>query len=338
MSAIVGATHDPTRRLPIDLAGYVALRERSQIQHLVDGVPDYGFSLDRQLRQKLSAIPALRWALRTISHSLEPACQQIFSTEGVAVGPDQYPEIHAMGEQCARLVRICIPRIFISSDAKLNAMTLASDNAKPSIIITSSLVQILEERELLAVIGHECGHVHNLHGSYNTLAELLTNPLARDILATLDEVGGGTGFVGMGAQIVQTSITLFTARWSRCAEVTCDRAGAICAGDSAAMANALAKLQTGGDAVFGNFNLDAYMRQIQSVQATSLGLGELTKTHPLAQRRIAAVLLFANSDVFQSWCPNAPVNGATRALSAVDADGEPLISVWGDHPAGQRIR
>jgi hypothetical protein len=110
--------------------------------------------------------------------------------------------------------------------------------------------------------------------------------------------------------------------------VTCDRAGAICAGDPAAMVHALAKLQTGGEDALDDINIDAYVRQLSSVKATPLRLMEIGRTHPLTHKRIEAVRLFASSDVFRSWCPDATSEGADRTIVDVDMACEPLIRVW----------
>ena len=61
------------------------------------------------------------------------------------------------------------------------------------------------------MIGHECGHVHNQHVVYLTALYYLTH------------------FVGAFIQwAVQPAIIALRA-WQRRAEITCDRAGMLCA-------------------------------------------------------------------------------------------------------------
>jgi len=317
---------DPTLALPVDFQAYVEQRERQQQRHLVDGIPDYGFSLDRKLRAHLTAVASIRWATRALVRHLEPLYQHLHTMQGVAVGPSQYPEIHALGQQCAERLGIGVPRIFVIFSPEPNAMTLAADDARPSIVLTTGLVRALETAELLAVIGHECGHIHNLHGAFHALAELVGNPLARGILATLSAAGVATGLLRLLAGVLQTSVVLFLARWSRCAEVTCDRAGAICAGDARMMMSALARIQTGGERALQAMDLDAYVRQARAVGKTPVRLLELGSTHPVAYKRIEAARLFAESDVYHSWCANDAL--AVRPISEVDAECEALIRVW----------
>ncbi|KFB68139.1 M48 family metallopeptidase [Candidatus Accumulibacter vicinus] len=325
---------DPTLALPIDFEAYVEQRERQQQRHLVEGIPDYSFSLDRRLRARLTAIAPIRWATRALVHHLEPIYQHLYTMQGVAVGPNQYPEIHALGEKCAERLGIGVPRIFVVFSPEPNAMTLASDDTRPSILLTTGLVRALSEAELLAVIGHECGHIHNLHGAFHALAELVSNPLARALLSALTAAGVAAGLLRLVTGLLQTSMVLFLARWSRCAEVTCDRAGAICANDARMMMSALARIQTGGEESLRGIDLDTYVRQVSVVKKTPVRLLELGDTHPLAHKRVEAVRLFSESDVYRSWCASdAP---ATRLISEVDADCEALIRVWDTHSAAER--
>ena len=328
-------TADPTRAVPIDLPGYVAQRERALGKRMIDGVPDYGFSCDRTLRARLSSIPPLRWALRSIPRAVEPLYQHIYIMEGIAVGPDQYPHIHAMGEQCARRLGIGVPRIFVFQSEILNAFTLASDDVRPTIILTTRMTRNFAEDELLAIIGHECGHIHNLHGAYNTLVQLMTNPLAQGMISGMSRAGLSIGAIQLVLGLAETALSLFLARWSRCAEVSCDRAGVICAGDPMPMVRALAKLQTGAEVMLDDFNVDAYIRQLETVKSTPLRLLELGRTHPYTHKRIEAVRLFTRSDVYRAWVPDAEVAGSPMPIAEVDRACEPLISVWSIEGAGE---
>lgn len=326
---------DPTRAVAIDLAGYVAQREQALGARLIDGVPDYSFSLDRTLRARLSSIPPLRWALRSLPRAFEPIMQHVYTMDGIAVGPDQYPRIHAMGEHCARRLGIGVPRIFLLQSEMMNAMTLACDDVRPSIILSTRITRNLAEDELLAIVGHECGHIHNLHGAYNTLVQLMTNPLARGMINGMSRAGLGIGAIQLVLGLAETALTLFLARWSRCAEVSCDRAGVICAGDPMAMVRGLAKLQTGAEVMLDDINVEAYIRQIETVKATPLRLLELGRTHPYTHKRIEAVRLFTRSDVYRGWLPGAEVAGPPLPIAEVDRACEPLISVWSTEGPGE---
>ena len=53
----------------------------------------------------------------------------------------------------------------------MNAMTFGT-NDDAFILVHSALVDHFDDEELLSVIGHECGHIHNDHVVYLTTLHL----------------------------------------------------------------------------------------------------------------------------------------------------------------------
>jgi hypothetical protein len=51
---------NPATDIKLDFRAYVEAREKEYSEHLVNGVPDYAFSLDRTLHQRLDSITLLR--------------------------------------------------------------------------------------------------------------------------------------------------------------------------------------------------------------------------------------------------------------------------------------
>ena len=188
----------------------------------------------------------------------------------------------------------------------LNAFTYAIDDTNPIVILSSGIVDALDHDELKFVIGHECGHIHNLHGIYNTMVELLVNPLAKVLFR-----------VGTPAFLLQGAIMLFMANWSRAAEVTCDRAGLICCGNVDTAQKALAKLLAGGAKKLDNINPQSIAQQRKNIQSFPGKFTELTRSHPLVAKRIDALSIFASCEVFHEWRPEL---GGKVAYSKVDAD------------------
>lgn len=248
---------NPTDVVSIDFRAFSATRQLARAAHMLRGVPDYSFGLDQQLRCGLATIPALRTAAQVVVRSHEPVMQQLHQMNGIAVGPDQFPEIFRMGERCAQILGIGMPRIFILNEGAANAWTYASDDSRPSIVITTLLRRYLDDDELTAVIGHECGHIHNMHSAYNTLVELLSNKSASGLLSAAASGGAPIAIVLKAAALLGQGIRLGMLKWSRAAEVTCDRAGAICSGGVKPMMMALAKLKTGSVGSLSDINLRA---------------------------------------------------------------------------------
>lgn len=238
-----------------------------------------------------------------------------------------------MGEDCARLLGIGVPQIFIYHDPHYRAFTIATDDIEPIIVITSSLVDVLKEDELRFVIGHECGHIHNLHGVYNTAAELIANPILHTMFEQLRSAGVALRLIQTMGQVqllfnaLQGALHMFFQHWSRCAEITSDRAGLICCGDLSAAQHALARIVI-GDVKYDGFNIDEFVQQLNKTSRALRAYDELASTHPLIPRRIAALRHFNECETLFGWRPEMRRAEAVRSQKDVDAACAEIVNVF----------
>jgi Zn-dependent protease with chaperone function len=148
-------------------------------------------------------------------------------------------------------------------------------------MIHSALVDHYSDDELLTVIGHECGHIHNSHVVYLTALHYLTR------MASV--------FVRW---VVEPAIIALRA-WSRRAEITCDRAGMLCSKDEMTAQRALTKLALGSKKLYSEFNIEAFLEQYEEGKE---GIGkymEVFATHPWLPKRVLAMRVFAESELFR---------------------------------------
>lgn len=295
---------NPTDALALDFDAFVASRQAERDQHHDGDVPDYAFAMDWSIRRKLDHVRPLRLLAQSIANSVVPMQRALYEMRGLAVGPSQLPHIHAMGVRCAETLGIGIPQIFVVQEHRLNAWTFATDDIDQIIVLTSGLVEALDAVELLTVIGHECGHIHNRHVVYNTLWEILTNTLARSLFAqVLRKLGPSVWVAALAQALMAGSLGLVFQRWHRCAEITCDRAALICSADLDAAKRIHAKLAMGHLGHVEGVNADVYAEQLKTFDASSLRLMELTMTHPLGPKRVQAIERFASCEVLHRWRP-----------------------------------
>jgi Zn-dependent protease with chaperone function len=317
---------NPTQSINLDFGRYLTQKQQELSEHFISGVPDYSFSLDRTLQRQIASIGPIRALTQTIVSFAVPIQKQIQQMQSIAVSPRQYPEIYAIGEECARRLGIGIPQIFICSALEGYACTIATDDVTPMIILSSGIVERLEMEELKFVIGHECGHIHNLHGVYNTAVELMTNALIRMVLQQFVATGL-PNLLDAAEKVIHGGIMLFLLRWSRCAEITCDRAGLICCGDLNTANVALAKLITGGGDRLKNINIQEFINQVRTVQSTPVRLLELASTHPLLPRRMEALNLFTECDTFYAWRQELQPPKTLRNQVETDRLCEQIVSI-----------
>lgn len=61
------------------------------------------------------------------------------------VGPNQFPQIYQMGVDCARILGIPIPTIYISYNVHPNGFTLATGHSDQMIVLTTGLLEALND-------------------------------------------------------------------------------------------------------------------------------------------------------------------------------------------------
>ncbi|WP_297421900.1 M48 family metallopeptidase [Clostridium sp.] len=312
--------YNPTEEIDISFKNYVNARKREFSAHIINGVPDYSFSMDYDLRQKINSVPGIFKLFKAITNYIVPYQRQKFNMEFVAVGPNQYPEIYGLGEECAKRLGIGVPQIFVQYDVQMNAYTYSTEDAAPVIVVTSAVVENMTKGELKTVIGHECGHIHNNHTIYNVAANIITGTLT-DGLNLIPGLKQIIGVLSLGAKFLILN-------WSRCAEITADRAGLICADSIEDAIKTEAKLGFGGVKALEHMNIEEYIKQIEQMQATPVRFLELENSHPLTPKRILAHKIFGECEILYKWRPDWK-SGQDNLISKQEADKrcESFISV-----------
>jgi predicted Zn-dependent protease len=159
------------------------------------------------------------------------------------------------------------------------------------------LIDILTEEELLAVIGHELGHIKCNHQLYKTLAFILTK-FGTELLNNLLPMG-----IGMVATM---SIQLAVYHWYRMAEFSCDRAGLLVVQDPQVVAGALTKIAGYSQKIMSEVNLEAVIQQAGEYQNSDANVDKFMKlfmvmgrTHPLSVIRVKEIMEWEQSEEYQ---------------------------------------
>jgi Zn-dependent protease with chaperone function len=318
-------SNNPTSSVNLNFIHYLERRRTKLSEHVQGAVSDYSFSLDGKLRQQISSAGPVRSIAQILVSASAPMQAHRHEVQSIAVGPDQYDEIYALGEDCARRLGIAIPRIFVMTFNEPAVLTLIGDSIAPTIVISSCLRTMLDLNELKFIIGHECGHIHNQHGIYNTAVIMLVDPIAKLMLQNLISVGASLGAVRLAASAIYGGLRLFLMNWSRCADITCDRAGLICCGDLQVAENALIKLVTGGSEQLEGFNIEAYLKQIAQAESVSHRYVRMTQPYLMMATRIEALRLFAQCDVYKQWRPESKGDSLLMSREDVDRKCEQML-------------
>jgi len=278
---------------------YVQNRQAKERLHQ-DGnaIADYAFGLDHELRKTLDAIPQLYSISKKVMSTTAGRMIQEYNRNALAVGPNQMPEVYQIACDCARTLGIGVPNIFILGSQEINAYTCAADDIEPIIVIYSGLYERATPDILRAVIGHECGHIHNDHVMYETVARIFAAG-GMGILSQIPGINALTNLLTAGTQIALST-------WSRAAEVTADRASVICSSTEDALRTQVLLMYGGARNVDVNsIDVDAIQDQLKMQMGNIARYDELLEgsTHPATARRIAAIQAFASCETLFSWRP-----------------------------------
>jgi Zn-dependent protease with chaperone function len=309
---------NPTDIIDVSFSHYTSDRKAVTDAHLENGIPDYAYGQDFILRQKMKAIPGLFPLFKAITSSIVPYEKQMTNLECLKVGPNQFPDIYEIAVNCARKLGIGVPTVFIKPDpTTINAYAMAWEDEMPCIMLTTAMVERFTTGELKAVIGHECGHIHNNHGIYDTAARTILNTL-----------GVAIPGVQQVLQLASYPIKYALNTWGRAAEVTCDRAGIICCDDPRDAISVNAKFTFGATLNRSDVNIDEILKQYDAIRSTPVHLIEFVTDHPVAVRRIFAQQEFVKSEVLYKWRPEWKTPGQTLYnKQELDARCEKYIAV-----------
>lgn len=215
------------------------------------------------------------------------------------------PRLYRVVENLAITVGMPTPKIYIINDPAPNAFATGRDPKHAIVGVTTGLLDIMDDRELTAVMAHEMGHVQNYDIRVSTIAFGLVSAIGilADIALRMLFVGNDRNnnsnpvvlIIGVVVLILAPLIaTIVQLAVSRQREYLADATGALTTRDSEALASALEKLAQYGRPM-----------QQQSTSTANLFLSnplkqgffsKLFSTHPPLEDRIAR--LRNNADKF----------------------------------------
>ncbi|CAL9538118.1 M48 family metallopeptidase [Streptomyces sp. enrichment culture] len=251
----------------------------------------YEHPADRSALVALRKLTGFDTVFKALSGLLpERSLRLLFLSDSVRVSDRQFAHLNDMlRDACYILDLEKVPPMYVKQDPNPNAMCIGLD--EPIIVVTTGLVELLDEEEMRAVVGHEVGHALSGHAVYRTILLFLTSLAVR------------VAWIPLGNIAIMAIVTALR-EWFRKSELSADRAGLLVGQDLTASMRGLMKIAGGNH--LHEMNVDAFLEQADEYEASGdlrdsvlKILNVLPRSHPFTTVRAAELKKWQASRDFQ---------------------------------------
>lgn len=238
---------------------------------------------DTTTTKSLSKLPLAAFIAKQALLSVEKGFTIEQLATSVLVSQKQMPRLHNYLLKASKVLDIPPPDLYVRQSSVPNAFTLAFRGRKPYIVLTTGLLDLLTDEEILAVLGHELGHLKCEHAIWVTL------------LNVISEVAN------LLSPIIQNRIL----NWQRSAEFSSDRAALLVTRNTSVVASVLMKLCGGSSKnhFSKEMSVDAFLEQAKKLKEEKDSFGgnlfmstyEKLATHPLPLVRALELIKWSQS-------------------------------------------
>ena len=220
-------------------------------------------------KQAVEDLKSINFVIELIYKTIvEPRLRNVAAK--ISMTGESNPEIESLAADCADVLSLeRLPIVNVSNVGQSTAMTTGTE-LDAAIIIDSSIVPLLSDKELKALIGHEMGHIKSHHLKYHAVAEQLER---------------GIAFSGsiIGMNLISMPVRMALMSWHRDSEISADRASLLAAGELSSAMSMFVKI------------LGKSGQRIDS-DSTFSSIFEVMQTHPNHSKRIKALQEFSISE------------------------------------------
>lgn len=206
------------------------------------------------------------------------------------------PRLYRIVENLSITTGMPMPKVYIVDDPAPNAFATGRDPKHALVAATTGIMDVMDDRELEAVMAHEMGHVQNYDIRVTMIAFGLASAIGimSDIALRMMWFGGGDNrqsnpiFLVIGIAVVILApivAVLIQSAISRQREYLADATGALTTRDPEGLASALEKLHAYGRPMQRQNTATAHL--FISNPLKSGAIMNLFSTHPPLEQRIA---------------------------------------------------
>lgn len=205
---------------------------------------DYEHPLDSKTIEMLQNTIGLEKLAQAINkYGVEKIVRIESMSNSILITPTNNSRLFGLLElACITLNMRFLPKLYVQYDPLINGFTIGDD--EPIIVLTNKAVKLLDDQELLFLIGHEIGHILSRHTRYTMIANY-----------------GFFALSGLGiGSFVTMPLKIALHRWNRMSEFTADRAGLLACQNHEVPAHLFLKLLGAPD----DYDKDEYIESLKN--------------------------------------------------------------------------
>ncbi len=249
---------------------------------------------DRAALEALRRTPGLDRLLKWLSdNGAERFVRIMYTGDSIRVSPRQCSRVYNDLREACAILDVAEPECYIMQHPVPNAWAIGMQ--RHTIVLTTSLIDLMDDTERLEVIGHELGHIKSQHMLYRTMAILLA-----------DMLGVATSNFSIPGAILSQSLLYAFYYWFRKSELTADRAGLLTVQDPEVAISTLLKLSGGSRRLADDLSVEEFTRQADlyddmddsMLSSTYKFLLLQRQTHPFPTLRAREIKEWATTDQY----------------------------------------